>query len=89
MTYDAIVLHSGGMDSSESSSAAKKFGKENVVSLGIRYNQRHQGELIAAEKIAAHYGVRREVIEVPPATRLGGLQPHLPFIIYRFFVSMS
>ena len=67
MTYDAIVLHSGGMDSSICLVlAAKQYGRNNVLSLGIRYHQRHESELKAADTIASHFGIRREVIDLPP-----------------------
>jgi 7-cyano-7-deazaguanine synthase len=67
MTYDAIVLHSGGMDSSLCLLlAAKQYGNGKVISLGVRYQQRHHSELAAAEEIAAHYGIRREVLDMAP-----------------------
>lgn len=67
MNPSAVVLHSGGMDSSICLLlAAQQFGKENVVSLGFRYNQRHAAELSAADLIASHYGIRRQVIDLPP-----------------------
>jgi len=52
--------------------AALQYGTKNVISLGFRYQQRHKSELMAAEKIATHYGIRREVIDMPalPAGRL-------------------
>jgi 7-cyano-7-deazaguanine synthase len=46
--------------------AAKQYGNDNVMSLGVRYQQRHKSELRAAEEIAAHYGICREVIDLPP-----------------------
>ena len=66
MSYETIVLHSGGMDSSLCLLlAVKEYGSKNVISLGFRYHQRHETELKAADMIAAHYGVRREVIDMP------------------------
>ena len=66
MTIDALVLHSGGMDSSICLLlAALKFGRDRVISVGFRYHQRHSSELEAASSIAAHYGIRREVIDLP------------------------
>lgn len=62
----AIVLHSGGMDSSICLGlAARKFGPSQVISLGFRYKQRHEAELDAAATIANHLSVRRLVIDVP------------------------
>jgi 7-cyano-7-deazaguanine synthase len=63
---DAIVLHSGGMDSSICLYlAVKRFGKDRVLSLGFDYGQRHGAELAAAETIAGLVGVRRRVVKVP------------------------
>lgn len=66
MTHDAVVLHSGGMDSSLCLLlAAKQYGADKVISLGFRYHQRHENELAAAALIANHYGIRRELIDIP------------------------
>ena len=66
MTADALVLHSGGMDSSICLLLAReRFGAGRIVSVGFRYGQRHSSELKAAEKIASHFGVRRVVIDLP------------------------
>jgi len=65
-TVDAIVLHSGGMDSSICLALAKEqFGEKRVLSLGFNYSQRHSEELEAANKIADHFGVSRRVIDLP------------------------
>ncbi len=67
MTFDAIVLHSGGMDSSLCLfMAAQEFGRDRVLSLGFRYHQRHEVELVAAQAIASHFGVHRVVIDMKP-----------------------
>jgi 7-cyano-7-deazaguanine synthase len=63
---DAVVLHSGGMDSSICLGlAAKRFGASRVISLGFTYQQRHFSELQAASAIADHLSVRRLTIDVP------------------------
>ncbi len=55
-----MVLLSGGVDSATAlAAAADEFGAENVTALSIYYGQKHVKEIEAAEKIAAHYGVRR------------------------------
>lgn len=55
---DAVVVHSGGMDSSICLAAAiDEFGKENVLSLSFCYNQRHFPELKQAEKICRSWQV--------------------------------
>lgn len=62
----AIVLHSGGMDSSICLLlACKEFGKDHVVSLGFNYAQRHTSEINAARYIASHFGVKRVEIDLP------------------------
>lgn len=66
MTADALVLHSGGMDSSICLLLAKqRFGPEKVLSVGFRYGQRHSPELEAAAEIADHFGIHRIVIDLP------------------------
>lgn len=58
MQKQAIVVHSGGMDSSICLKLAlDQYGKENVLSLSFKYNQRHLNEIAQAAKIAAHFGV--------------------------------
>jgi len=64
--YDAIVLHSGGMDSSICLAlSVEKFGASRVLSLGFSYQQRHRSELKAAETMADFFGVKREIIDIP------------------------
>lgn len=59
----AIVIHSGGMDSSICLLlAAKEHGKDHVLSLSFDYGQVHKNELIAAKTIAAHFGIAHEEI---------------------------
>lgn len=58
MKKKAVVVHSGGMDSSLCLAlAVKEFGAENVLSLSFTYNQRHSIELERATKISKHFGV--------------------------------
>lgn len=59
----AIVLHSGGMDSTVSMLLARERGRD-VVSLGIDYGQRAQIELQYAEEICKRFTVPRKVIAV-------------------------
>lgn len=55
----ALVLNSGGCDSSTLVSlAVKKFGAENVITASLFYNQKHDKELKCAQQIADYYGVR-------------------------------
>lgn len=58
MSKRAVVIHSGGMDSSICLALAiKEFGVNNVVSLSFCYNQRHSTELVQAQKICCNWGV--------------------------------
>lgn len=58
MKKKAVVVHSGGMDSSLCLALAiKEFGAENVLSLSFTYNQRHSIELKCASEISKHFNV--------------------------------
>lgn len=58
MTKKALVLNSGGCDSTTCVGlAVEKFGKENVATLSAYYGQKHEKELECAKKVAEHYGV--------------------------------
>lgn len=58
MKKKAIVVHSGGMDSSLCLALAiKEFGVDQVLSLSFTYNQRHQIELKRAQEICTHFKV--------------------------------
>jgi len=67
----AVILFSGGLDSTTILALAKHLGYAPYA-LSISYGQRHSSELIAAERIAKSIGVvRHEVIELA-LTRFGG-----------------
>lgn len=58
MKKKAVVVHSGGMDSSLCLAlAVKEFGAANVLSLSFTYNQRHSEELNRARKISDYFKV--------------------------------
>lgn len=59
----AVVLHSGGLDSTTCILLARERGLE-VVSLGIDYNQRNRVELEFAARQCGEYGVPRKIIKV-------------------------
>jgi 7-cyano-7-deazaguanine synthase len=52
----AIVLSSGGIDSTTAMAIAKSKGQQ-IYSLSFRYGQRHSAELEAAKKVAVSLGV--------------------------------
>lgn len=61
----AIVVHSGGMDSSLCLAIAiAEHGKENVLSLSFKYSQRHQNELTQAQKISDYFKVEHVVLDL-------------------------
>ncbi len=58
MKKKALVVHSGGMDSSLCLAlAVKEFGAENVLSVSFSYHQRHSIELERAREICSHLKV--------------------------------
>ena len=59
----AIVLHSGGMDSSVALLLARREGCD-PLSLGIDYGQRHSVELLYASRLCERERIPRRVLEV-------------------------
>jgi 7-cyano-7-deazaguanine synthase len=57
----AVVLLSGGVDSSTAAAIAKKEGLE-LYALTFRYGQRHEREIEAAKKVAAFLKVKEHLI---------------------------
>ena len=54
----AVILSSGGVDSTTCIAVAvKALGAENISTASIFYGQKHEKELDAARRVAAHYGV--------------------------------
>ena len=65
MKKSAVVLSSGGCDSSVCTGlAVKEFGRNNVVTVSISYGQRHTKELLCAAEIARYYELYHEVIDL-------------------------
>lgn len=59
-SYKAVVLFSGGVDSTTALvMAIDKYGRDNVAALSISYGQKHLKEIEAADKIAEYYNVRK------------------------------
>lgn len=93
-TRKAVVLLSGGLDSTTCLAIAKNEGFE-AYALAVRYGQRHEVEMQAARRVAESFGVRRfeEVtidlrvfggsaltadIEVPKGEDAGEIGDHIP-----------
>ncbi len=61
----ALVLFSGGVDSTTCLGiAVDKYGADNVIALSVYYGQKHVKEVEAAEKIAAHFGVKLKTLDL-------------------------
>lgn len=61
----AVVVHSGGMDSSLCLALAiEQFGAENILSLSFTYGQRHSNELEVAKKICEEWKVDHTIINL-------------------------
>lgn len=64
-TRPAIVLTSGGLDSTTCLAIARAEGFAPISSMTFDYGQRHRHELVAAERIAADFGVvEHRVIQI-------------------------
>ena len=61
MTRKAVVLLSGGLDSTTVLAIAKDQGFE-AYALSFRYGQRHEIELAAAQRVAEAAGVQRHIV---------------------------
>ncbi len=65
MNQKAVVLHSGGIDSSiVLKLAIDELGTDNVTALSYAWGQRHAIELDAAAKICKTWGVTHKVVNV-------------------------
>ncbi len=61
----ALVLFSGGVDSSTCLGlAVARYGRENVVALSVAYGQKHNREIEAAQRVAAHYQVEHLYLDL-------------------------
>ena len=71
MKKKAVVLVSGGLDSTTCLAIAKSQGYE-LYALTISYGQRHKVEVQAARKVAKLYKVRKHLELEVPLTAFGG-----------------
>ena len=67
----AVILLSGGLDSTTTLAIAKERGFAPYA-LTFRYGQRHEGEIEAARRVAAHAGVAQHVIAEIDLRLFGG-----------------
>lgn len=67
----AVVLLSGGIDSTTTLAIAKNLGFE-IYALSFRYGQRHEVELEAASLIARHFDTAEHLIADIDLRRIGG-----------------
>ena len=67
----AVVLLSGGLDSTTVLAAATAQGRE-CYALTVQYGQRHAAELVAAQRIAKIYQVREQRMASVDLGQFGG-----------------
>jgi 7-cyano-7-deazaguanine synthase len=70
-TKRAVVLSSGGIDSTTTMAMAKAQGYE-VYSLSFRYGQRHAIELVAAARVAGALGAKEHLVLDIDLASIGG-----------------
>ena len=75
MNKSALVLFSGGQDSTTCLFWAKKYF-ETVKALGFEYGQKHQVELQQAQLIASEAQVPFEVVDISGVLRSSALTEH-------------
>jgi 7-cyano-7-deazaguanine synthase len=65
MKKEAVIVHSGGMDSSICLALAReRFGTDACLSLSFNYSQRHSLELERAAEICHNWGVDHTVLPI-------------------------
>jgi len=67
----AVILSSGGIDSTTAMAIAQSEGYE-LYSLSFRYGQRHHAELLAARRVADFFNVRKHLIINVDLGTIGG-----------------
>ncbi|HEY5039863.1 MAG TPA: 7-cyano-7-deazaguanine synthase QueC [bacterium] len=71
MAKRAVILVSGGLDSTTCLALAQKQGFD-LYALTLFYGQRHKAELTAARRVARAYKVRKHLELAVPLTAFGG-----------------
>jgi 7-cyano-7-deazaguanine synthase len=71
MTRPAVVLLSGGLDSTTAAAIARAEGFDPHA-LTVLYGQRHEVELAAARRVAAAFGIREHKVVSLDLTLFGG-----------------
>jgi 7-cyano-7-deazaguanine synthase len=72
MTKKAVIVFSGGLDSTTCMGIAKNDGYE-LYPLTFNYGQRHNMEVEQAKKIAAYYNVREHrIVDISFLNQIGG-----------------
>ncbi len=71
MAKAAVILSSGGLDSTTAMAIARAEGFD-LYSLSFDYGQRHRFELTAAEQVAKTFGVKRHVLMKIDLRQFGG-----------------
>jgi 7-cyano-7-deazaguanine synthase len=67
----AVVLLSGGLDSATCLAVTHAAGYA-CYALSFNYGQKHNAELLAAQRLAQHYAVAHKVMDIPAIGELGG-----------------
>ncbi len=67
MTIRAVILFSGGLDSTVMLAKALAAGRE-CLAITFDYKQRHYLEIGAAKQIADYYGIAHKIISIDPRT---------------------
>ncbi len=72
MAKTAVVLLSGGIDSSTAAAIAKSEGYDELYALSFDYSQRHKLELESAKKVAESLGAKKHLIIKFDLREIGG-----------------
>lgn len=69
---EAIVLLSGGLDSTTTLAIAKRDYGYDINAMTFRYGQRHHAEIESARRVAATFGVKSHIIVDIDLKQIGG-----------------